>query len=226
MSWADENLRAYTDRVLRLKEEQDQMSADIKEVYAEAKANGFDKTIMGQLVAFLRKREKDPHKVEENGAIFDLYLHAYDSGTPLATRAHAHEAEPAHDPTTGEILDIGNPISATVSTRRNEGEGDAAQPEERGTGTHHARSTDGGDHEVATTISNSSDNRQILDEPSRADPRSAVESGAPIPQSVALALPVVTDAPEAPASPMPVEASGDPHSGEMPDIPDFLRRVA
>jgi hypothetical protein len=113
----------------------------------------------------------------------------------------------------------------TVSTRRNEDEGDAAQPEERGTLT---GSTDGGsdEDEVASTITKSSDNRQVLDEPSGAVPGSAVESGAQVSQSVALALPVVTDAlgsfPETSA----VETPGAPHSGEMPDIPDFLRRVA
>lgn len=59
--------------------------------------------------------------------------------------------------------------------------------------------------------------------------------GAPVlspisPQSVALALPVVTDAPEAPASPMSVEASGDPIPCEangwagLEPLPQFDRR--
>jgi uncharacterized protein (UPF0335 family) len=112
------NVRHFADRVLRLKAEQDELSGDIKEVYAEAKASGFDKTLMGQLVAFLRKREKDPHKVEESSALFDLYLHAYDSGTPLATRAHAHETDIgnpiAHDPSTGELIEELGPEAAAV----------------------------------------------------------------------------------------------------------------
>ena len=49
--------------------------------------------------------------------------------------------------------------------------------------------------------------------------------GPDLSQSVALALPVVTDAPVE-LSPPPDVAPGAPHSGEMPDIPDFLRRVA
>lgn len=107
MTWADEHLRAFIDRVLRLKEEQDNLGKDIREVYAEAKANGFDKTVLGQVVAYLRKREKDPHKVEESEAIFDIYLHSYNRGTSLAT--HTRESDdgdrPAHDPTTGELID-------------------------------------------------------------------------------------------------------------------------
>jgi uncharacterized protein (UPF0335 family) len=98
------SLRSFIDRVLRLKEEQDSLSSDIKEIYAEAKANGFDKTVMGQLVAYLRKREKDQHKLEENTAIFELYLHEYDRGTDVAI-AHAHEGDPPHDPSTGEIIE-------------------------------------------------------------------------------------------------------------------------
>ncbi len=117
------DVRAFADRVLRLKAKQDDLSEDIKEVYAEAKASGFDKTIMGQLVAYLRKREKDPHGLEEKSALLDVYLRAYDHGTDLATRAHAHEnreviqgevsreryrnadIDPPHDPSTGEILE-------------------------------------------------------------------------------------------------------------------------
>lgn len=98
-------LRYLIDRVLRLKGEQDDLAKGIREIYAEAKASGFDKTAMGQLVAYLRKREKDPATLEENGAIFDIYLTEYDRGTVLATRAHAHEDQPAHDPSTGELID-------------------------------------------------------------------------------------------------------------------------
>lgn len=101
---ADNELKSYIDRVLRLKEEQDTLGQDIRDVYAEAKAQGFDKTIMGKLVAHLRKVLKEGDTaVSEQEDIFDTYLQAYRraSGMPVAT--HTHEEE--FDPTTGEILD-------------------------------------------------------------------------------------------------------------------------
>jgi len=85
-------LKSFVDRVLRLKEEQDALSADIREVYAEAKGEGYDKTAMGELVAYLRKVEKKgADAVAEKQTHFDLYLDAYEraSGTVVATHAHA-----------------------------------------------------------------------------------------------------------------------------------------
>ncbi|MGZ2484323.1 uncharacterized protein (UPF0335 family) [Rhizobium pisi] len=105
---ADKQLKAYIDRVLRLKEEQDTIGDDIREIYAEAKAEGYDKTVMGKLVAHLRKVLKQGDgAVAEAESIFDTYLHAYQraSGTPVAT--HTHEEE--FDPLTGEIFEDINP---------------------------------------------------------------------------------------------------------------------
>lgn len=93
-------LRSFIDRVLRLKAEQDKLTSDIREVYAEAKAARLDKTIMGQLVVYLRKREKDPLGCEEKEAIFDVYLHEYNKGAPSThknTRAHEAATLPPHD---------------------------------------------------------------------------------------------------------------------------------
>jgi uncharacterized protein (UPF0335 family) len=84
-------IKSFIERVLLLKAEQDALADDIREVYAEAKGSGFDKTVLGQLVAHIRKREKDPNALAERSALFDVYLSAYDSGTPVATRVHAHE---------------------------------------------------------------------------------------------------------------------------------------
>lgn len=81
-------LRSLIDRILRLKEEQDSIADDIREVYAEGKTAGFDKTGMGQLVSYLRKKEKDAAKLEEQSTIFDLYLSAYEDRP-----SHAHTRE-------------------------------------------------------------------------------------------------------------------------------------
>lgn len=76
-------IRSYVERVLRLKAEQDQLSEDIREIYKEAKGNGFDKTVLGQIVAHIRRVEKDPDKVAENQTLFDRYLAEYENGEPL-----------------------------------------------------------------------------------------------------------------------------------------------
>ncbi|MFK3965707.1 GapR family DNA-binding domain-containing protein [Ensifer adhaerens] len=104
---ADKQLKAYIDRVLRLKEEQDTLGDDIREVYAEAKSEGYDKTIMGKLVAHLRKVAKSGQDaVSEQEMNFDTYLQAYHraSGTAVATHTHEKNSE-RFDPLTGEFLD-------------------------------------------------------------------------------------------------------------------------
>ncbi len=105
---ADKQLKAYIDRVLRLKEEQDALGDDIREIYAEAKAEGYDKTIMGKIVAHLRKVLKEGDgAVTEQENVFDTYLQAYHraSGTPVAT--HTHDEK--FDRETGELLGDINP---------------------------------------------------------------------------------------------------------------------
>ncbi|WP_247997015.1 GapR family DNA-binding domain-containing protein [Brucella tritici] len=42
---SNSRLKSFIDRVLRLKEEEDTIKADIREVYAEMKGEGFDKTV-------------------------------------------------------------------------------------------------------------------------------------------------------------------------------------
>ncbi len=103
---ADQRVKSFIDRILRLKEEQDTLADDIREVYAEAKGEGYDKTAMGALVAHLRKIEKKgADAVSEADSVFAIYLEAYEraTGTPIAT--HTHEEFPPHDPETGELTD-------------------------------------------------------------------------------------------------------------------------
>jgi|GEM_PF-2351349 len=113
---ADKQLKAYIDRVLRLKEEQDALGQDIRDVYAEAKAEGYDKTVMGKLVAHLRKVLKEGDgAIAEAESIFDTYLHAYQraSGTAVAI-AHTHEEE--FDPITGEFVNDNSETHQRPST--------------------------------------------------------------------------------------------------------------
>ena len=93
---AQDQIKAYVDRILRMKEEAKAINADIREIYAEAKGNGFDKTVLGKLVTYVEKRQTDASAVLETEALFDLYLTAYDGavgkvGTKRATHTHAPE---------------------------------------------------------------------------------------------------------------------------------------
>lgn len=72
-----EQLKAYVERVERLEEEKAAIAADVREVYAEAKANGFDVKIMRQVVR-LRKMDSDDRSEQE--ALLDLYKRALGMG--------------------------------------------------------------------------------------------------------------------------------------------------
>ena len=65
-----DRLRAFIERIERLEEERVALSDDIREVYAEAKATGFDPKIMRQLVR-LRKMESSDR--EEQEYLLDTY---------------------------------------------------------------------------------------------------------------------------------------------------------
>ncbi len=86
-------IKNLIDRILRLQEEIDWIEEDIREVYAEAEGNGFDKTDLGAAVARIRKRKEGKlSAVEQAEEERDLYVAAYD-GTADATRPHTHEAQ-------------------------------------------------------------------------------------------------------------------------------------
>ena len=68
-----DQLKSIVERIERLEEEKKTIADDIKEVYAEAKGNGYDVKVLRKVVA-LRKRDLDERKEEE--AILDLYLQA------------------------------------------------------------------------------------------------------------------------------------------------------
>jgi len=67
------HLRSFIERIERLEEERKALSDDIKDVYGEAKANGFDVKVMRKIVS-LRKQDRDKRMEEET--ILDLYLSA------------------------------------------------------------------------------------------------------------------------------------------------------
>ena len=72
-SFAQGQLKSLVERIERLEEEKKTIAGDIKEVYAEAKANGFDTKILRKLISI---RKKDRNELEEEEAILDLYMSA------------------------------------------------------------------------------------------------------------------------------------------------------
>ena len=72
-SVAQDQLRAFIERIERMEEEKAAISADIKEIYAEAKGNGFDVKIIRQIV---RIRKQDANERMEQEALLELYMSA------------------------------------------------------------------------------------------------------------------------------------------------------
>ena len=66
-------MKSLIERVEKLEEEKAALTADIREVYAEAKGQGFDTKIMRQVV---RMRKMETADRQEAEAILDLYLSA------------------------------------------------------------------------------------------------------------------------------------------------------
>lgn len=70
---AREQLKSIVERIERLEEEKQALADDIKEVYAEAKSNGFDTKVLHQII---RIRKQDTAERQEQEALLDLYLQA------------------------------------------------------------------------------------------------------------------------------------------------------
>ena len=83
-----DQLRSIIERIERLEEEKKTIADDIKDVYAEAKGNGFDTKVLRKVVSL---RKQDPDERAEHEMTLDTYLHALgmieDPGEPEARAA-------------------------------------------------------------------------------------------------------------------------------------------
>jgi uncharacterized protein (UPF0335 family) len=80
---AGEQLRGFIERIERLEEEKKGIAEDVKEVYAGAKAIGFDPKVMRKVIAI---RKMDQADRQEQEALLDVYMHAIEGGqVPEAT---------------------------------------------------------------------------------------------------------------------------------------------
>jgi uncharacterized protein (UPF0335 family) len=71
--FAKDQLKSLVERVERLEEEKKAIADDIRDVYAEAKGNGFD---VKSLRTVVRLRKQDINERKEQEAILETYLHA------------------------------------------------------------------------------------------------------------------------------------------------------
>jgi uncharacterized protein (UPF0335 family) len=72
-TFAHGQLKSIVERIERLEEEKKTIAADIKEVYAEAKANGFDTKILRKVISL---RKKEASEREEEQSMLDVYMAA------------------------------------------------------------------------------------------------------------------------------------------------------
>src|SRR5215468_7438449 len=71
--FAKDQLKSIVERIEHLEEEKKAISGDIRDVYAEAKGNGYDVTALRTVI---RLRKQDKHERAEQEAILETYLHA------------------------------------------------------------------------------------------------------------------------------------------------------
>ncbi len=68
-----QQLKSFVERIERLAEERKNIADDIKDVYAEARGNGYDTKAIKHIIAV---RSKDSNEVQEFEAVVELYKSA------------------------------------------------------------------------------------------------------------------------------------------------------
>ena len=82
---AQGQLKSVIDRIERLEEDKKSVMEDLKNVYAEAKGNGFDTKVIRKII---RLRKQDTAQRQEEEALLDLYLSAIGEGGGTTPTAH------------------------------------------------------------------------------------------------------------------------------------------
>jgi len=79
-----EKLRAIVERIERIDEEIKDLNETKREIFAEAKGNGFDVKVLREVI---RIRKKDQQEHDEQETLLDLYLQAIETAKPVAKAA-------------------------------------------------------------------------------------------------------------------------------------------
>ena len=85
---AADHLRSFIERIERLEEEKKALADDIRDVYSEAKASGFEVKVMRQIVK-IRKMDKD--ELDEQETLLDVYKRALGMLPDFAAETKAAE---------------------------------------------------------------------------------------------------------------------------------------
>jgi uncharacterized protein (UPF0335 family) len=81
---AGDQLRAIVERIERVEEEIKSLNDDKKEIYLEAKGNGFDVKILREVI---RLRKQDQKERDEKETLLEVYLHALEKAEPVLQAA-------------------------------------------------------------------------------------------------------------------------------------------
>ena len=81
---AGDRLRSFVERIERLEEEIKALSDDKKDIYVEAKGEGFDAKILREVV---RLRKQDDKERDEHDSLLDVYMHALETAGPALADA-------------------------------------------------------------------------------------------------------------------------------------------
>ena len=81
---AGDQLRTIVERIERVDEEIKELNEAKRELYAEAKGNGYDVKVLREVI---RIRKKDKQERDEQETLLDLYLHAIETAKPVAKAA-------------------------------------------------------------------------------------------------------------------------------------------
>jgi uncharacterized protein (UPF0335 family) len=81
---AGDRLRSFVERVERLDEEIKGLTEDKKEIFDEAKGEGYDVKILKEVI---RIRKQDQKERDERDSLLDVYLHAIETAGPLLEAA-------------------------------------------------------------------------------------------------------------------------------------------
>jgi uncharacterized protein (UPF0335 family) len=81
---AGDQLRAIVERIEHIEEEIKELTEGKKEVYLEAKGNGFDVKVLREVI---RVRKQDQKERDKQESLLDVYLQAIKGASPVAKAA-------------------------------------------------------------------------------------------------------------------------------------------
>ena len=81
---AGDQLRAFIERIENIEEEIRSLTEDKKEIFAEAKGDGFDVKILKDVI---RIRKQDEDERQEHESLLEVYLHALEDAEPKRNAA-------------------------------------------------------------------------------------------------------------------------------------------